>query len=65
MPTVANAPVTVDGSGAGIKVNDANVIQADVMASNGVILVIDKVLTPGGATPAAAAVPAAPATPSH
>ena len=27
-------------------VNDANVIQADVMASNGIIHVIDKVLTP-------------------
>ena len=34
---------TVDN---GVMVNDANVIQADVMASNGIIHVIDKVLTP-------------------
>ena len=32
--------------GNGVMVNDANVIQADVMASNGIIHVIDKVLTP-------------------
>ncbi len=29
-----------------MKVNDATVIQADVLASNGVIHVIDKVLLP-------------------
>ena len=34
---------TVDS---GVMVNDANVIQADVIASNGIIHVIDKVLTP-------------------
>jgi hypothetical protein len=33
-------------SDAGITVNDANVITADIMASNGVIHVIDKVLLP-------------------
>ena len=32
--------------GNGVMVNDANVIQADVIASNGIIHVIDKVLTP-------------------
>jgi uncharacterized surface protein with fasciclin (FAS1) repeats len=36
--------VTVDGSK--VKVNDANVIKADVAASNGVIHVIDAVLLP-------------------
>ena len=33
-------------SGAGIMVNDANVVTADIMASNGIIHVIDKVLLP-------------------
>jgi len=36
--------VTVDGSK--VKVNDANVVKADVVASNGVIHVIDAVLLP-------------------
>lgn len=44
--TVANKNVTIDGSGSTIKVNDANVLQAAVPASNGLIYVIDKVLTP-------------------
>jgi uncharacterized surface protein with fasciclin (FAS1) repeats len=30
----------------GVKVNDANVIKADVIASNGVIHVIDTVVVP-------------------
>jgi uncharacterized surface protein with fasciclin (FAS1) repeats len=33
-------------SGAGVKVNDANVIETDILASNGVIHVIDAVITP-------------------
>jgi uncharacterized surface protein with fasciclin (FAS1) repeats len=45
VPTAINKPVSVDGMGATIKVNDANVIQAGAPASNGVIYVIDKVLT--------------------
>ena len=44
--TVATKPVTIDGTGAAIKINDANVLQAAVPASNGLIYVIDKVLTP-------------------
>lgn len=44
-PTVNGASVHVDGRH-GVKVNDANVINADVPASNGVIHVIDKVLLP-------------------
>ncbi len=43
--TVNGATITVNGSN-GVKVNDANVVQADVMASNGVIHVIDTVLLP-------------------
>jgi uncharacterized surface protein with fasciclin (FAS1) repeats len=46
IPSVAGVPVTLDGTGAAIKANDAQVIQADVMASNGVVYVIDKVLLP-------------------
>ncbi|MEM6890081.1 MAG: fasciclin domain-containing protein [Pseudomonadota bacterium] len=43
--TVNGAEVHVDGRN-GVKVEDANVISADVPASNGVIHVIDKVLLP-------------------
>ncbi len=38
-----NITVSVDG---GVKVNDANVVATDVMASNGVIHVIDAVILP-------------------
>ena len=44
--TVAGAPVAIDASESGVRVNDANVIKADVPASNGVIHVIDAVLIP-------------------
>lgn len=43
--TAAGLPVTVDGT-LGVRVNDANVIQPDIEASNGVIHVIDTVLIP-------------------
>jgi len=45
VPSVVNKPITVDGSATPIKVNDATVVQAAAPASNGVIYVIDKVLT--------------------
>jgi uncharacterized surface protein with fasciclin (FAS1) repeats len=48
--TVNGATVRVDGTGgkhsAAVRVNDANVISADILATNGVIHVIDKVLMP-------------------
>jgi uncharacterized surface protein with fasciclin (FAS1) repeats len=44
--TLLGSSLNVDGTGAGIRVNDANVLRADLMASNGVIHVIDRVLTP-------------------
>jgi uncharacterized surface protein with fasciclin (FAS1) repeats len=48
--TVNGATVRVDGTGgkldATVRVNDANVINADILATNGVIHVIDKVLIP-------------------
>jgi uncharacterized surface protein with fasciclin (FAS1) repeats len=53
--TVAGAPVYIDGSGAQAKVNDADIVQSDVIVSNGVIHVIDKVLSPTFTPPPAAA----------
>jgi len=44
--TVQGESVTISTSDSGVSVNDANVIKADVMASNGVIHVIDTVLIP-------------------
>ena len=44
--TVNGADVTITIDGAAVMVNDANVVTADVEASNGVIHVIDKVLFP-------------------
>ena len=43
--TVNGADVTIMTEG-GVMVNDANVISADIEASNGVIHVIDKVILP-------------------
>jgi uncharacterized surface protein with fasciclin (FAS1) repeats len=43
--TVNGAPLAVDGT-SGLKVGDATVTTADIMASNGVIHVIDTVLIP-------------------
>jgi len=62
--TVANDPVELDGSGDVLRAGAANIVQADVMASNGVLHVIDRVLTPGsvGAVASAGAAPAAAAT---
>lgn len=48
--TVEGSSVTIDGRGGKfgptVKVNDATVTQADIIATNGVIHVIDKVLLP-------------------
>jgi uncharacterized surface protein with fasciclin (FAS1) repeats len=55
--TVSGAEVQIDGTGAAIKINDANVL-GDVAVSNGTIYAVDKVLSPATA---AAAAPAAPA----
>lgn len=44
--TVNGSEIDIDASGAGVRVNDASVTSADVMASNGVIHVIDTVLLP-------------------
>ena len=44
--TMNGNSVTITVSSSGILINDANVISADIEASNGVIHVIDKVLLP-------------------
>lgn len=44
--TVEGSSVTLDGSGAGLLADSADIIQPDVMATNGVVHVIDKVLMP-------------------
>jgi uncharacterized surface protein with fasciclin (FAS1) repeats len=46
--TVNGADVDITVSGGSVMVDGANVTLADVMATNGVIHVIDKVLIPGG-----------------
>ncbi len=53
IPTVATTPVYIDGSGAP-KVNDADIVQTDLVVSNGVIYPIDKVLSPTFSPPPAA-----------
>jgi uncharacterized surface protein with fasciclin (FAS1) repeats len=54
--TVAGGELMVDGSGETLKAGSATIVQADVRLTNGVIHVIDKVLTPQAT---AAAAPAA------
>ena len=44
--TVEGQALTIDVSSNGVKVNDANVIKTDIVASNGVIHVIDSVVLP-------------------
>lgn len=46
--TVEGQPVMVTVSEGGVKVNNANVIQPDITASNGVIHAIDQVIIPPG-----------------
>jgi uncharacterized surface protein with fasciclin (FAS1) repeats len=44
--TVNGAQLDIDAGSGGVRVNDASVTSADIMASNGVIHVIDTVLIP-------------------
>jgi uncharacterized surface protein with fasciclin (FAS1) repeats len=44
--TVQGSDVTIAASGGKVKIDGANVVKADVMASNGVIHVIDTVIMP-------------------
>lgn len=45
VPTAANQPIYVDGTYSPIKVNNAYIVQADVVTSNGVIHVINQPLS--------------------
>jgi uncharacterized surface protein with fasciclin (FAS1) repeats len=44
--TVEGSDITVHVSDSGVKINEANVSAADIMASNGVVHVIDRVIIP-------------------
>ena len=48
--TVNGASVSISVSDSGVMINNANVVQADVAASNGVIHIIDAVLLPPAPT---------------
>lgn len=56
--TVAGDQVQLDGSGDALLAGSSTIVQADVMASNGIIHVVDKVLTPGAAAAGTTAAPA-------
>ncbi len=72
--TVAGQDLILDGSGAQLMANTADIIQADVRATNGTVHVVDAVLSPataptlaattGATTDAAATAPAAPEKPA-
>ncbi|HEY5008820.1 MAG TPA: fasciclin domain-containing protein [Caulobacteraceae bacterium] len=66
--SVETGKLVLDGSGPVLKVNDADIIQPDVRATNGVIQVVDKVLIPSDVTlptaSAAATPPASAASPA-
>jgi uncharacterized surface protein with fasciclin (FAS1) repeats len=61
VPSVAGNPIVLDGSTEVLKADNADIVQADVAASNGLIQVVDQVLAPGSvsATAAAAEAPGA------
>lgn len=45
-PTANGKPLTISTAGGKVKVNQANVVKTDIVASNGVIHVIDSVILP-------------------
>jgi uncharacterized surface protein with fasciclin (FAS1) repeats len=61
VPSVETSQLQLDGSGDPLKVNDADIIQTDVKATNGTIQVVDKVLIPHDVTIPTASAQAAPA----
>jgi uncharacterized surface protein with fasciclin (FAS1) repeats len=46
VPTAQGQTVLVDGTGGGIRINGANVIRADIAASNGYLNIVDRVILP-------------------
>nr|MEA2799246.1 hypothetical protein [Phenylobacterium sp.] len=74
VPSGAGDQIVLDGTGEVLKADNANIIQADVMTSNGIIHVIDQLMVPGSvpatlpepaAAPAAAPEPAPTPAPAH
>ena len=57
--TVAGKELLLDGSGASLKANSAAILQADVRATNGILHVVDHVLSPTDPAIAAAKIEAA------
>jgi uncharacterized surface protein with fasciclin (FAS1) repeats len=62
IPSGAGDAIVIDGSGEPLKADNANIVQADVVASNGTIHVVDQVLI-AGSVPATLPEPAAEPTP--
>ena len=62
IPSGAGDPIVIDGSGDVLKADNANITQPEVMASNGIIHVVDQVLI-AGSVPATLPEPAAEPTP--
>jgi len=65
VPSGAGDQIVLDGTGSVLKADNANITQADVVTSNGVIHVIDALMVAGSVpaalpTPSAEAAPAAP-----
>jgi uncharacterized surface protein with fasciclin (FAS1) repeats len=48
VPTLLGRPLTVTAMGDKVRINEANVVAADIEASNGIIHVVDTVLVPAG-----------------
>jgi uncharacterized surface protein with fasciclin (FAS1) repeats len=46
VPTAQGQTVLVDGTGGGVRINGANVIRADIAASNGYLNIVDRVILP-------------------
>lgn len=64
VPSVAGDQVVLDGSGDALKADNATIVQADVSASNGILHVVDQVLTPGAASASASAAGASASAPA-
>jgi uncharacterized surface protein with fasciclin (FAS1) repeats len=62
VPSGAGDPIVLDGSGEPLKADNANITQPEVVASNGIIHVVDQVLI-AGSVPATLPEPAAEPTP--
>ncbi|MGI1662530.1 fasciclin domain-containing protein [Palleronia sp. KMU-117] len=46
VPTLQGQTVLVDGTGGTVRVNDATVVRADIVASNGILHIVNRVILP-------------------